>query len=64
MPAIARALPWAIAMLLLAVGEAYGFVAAKDAQTMYIILPILALLSIIRPNRCATIFRRGKGAAQ
>ena len=48
---IIKALPWAVAMILLAIGKRYGIVDAKAADTMFIVLPILALLSVIRRDR-------------
>ena len=43
---IARALPWGIAMIALAIGRNYGFVDANATDTLFIILPILAMLAV------------------
>ena len=57
MNAVARAVPWAIAMILIAVGKSYGLVAPATAQTMFIILPGLAVATANRQGSCG-IFRR------
>lgn len=56
MTSVARALPWAIAMILMAVGEAYGLVDRKTAATMFAILPGLAVVTSVRRGRAC--FRR------
>lgn len=61
MASVARALPWAIAMILMAVGEAYGLVDRDTASTMFAILPGLAVVTGLRRDR--PCFRRA-GAAQ
>ncbi|HEY1125340.1 MAG TPA: hypothetical protein VGE65_06880 [Sphingobium sp.] len=61
MISVARALSWAIAMILIAVGEAYGLVDRNTASTMFAILPGLAVATSLRRNRAC--FRRA-GAAQ
>lgn len=61
MTAVLRALPWAIAMILIALGEAEGLVGHDTAATMFAILPALAVVAGIRGG-CAG-FRR-KGATQ
>lgn len=57
MTSVARALPWAIAMILIAVGEAYGLVDRGTASTMFAILPGLAVVTSVRRSRAC--FRRG-----
>lgn len=48
MATIARAIPWAIAMMLFAVGERYGLVESRAATTMFAILPALAVVTMRR----------------
>lgn len=57
MTSVARALPWAIAMILIAVGEAGGLVDRNTAATMFAILPGLAVATSVRRGR--NCFRRG-----
>lgn len=52
MSRIYQALPWAAMMLLIAIGEAYGFVAEPSARAMFAIIPALAVVSIYRSGAC------------
>jgi|EndMetStandDraft_4_1072995.scaffolds.fasta_scaffold1817564_2 hypothetical protein len=61
MTSVARALPWAIAMILIAAGEAYGLIDRDGAATMLAILPGLAVVTSVLRNRAC--FRRS-GAVQ
>jgi hypothetical protein len=64
MMAVAHAIPWAIAMILLAFGERYGLVESRTATTMLAILPVLAVATTTRRRRqCALTVRDGKGMA-
>lgn len=61
MNAILRAIPWAVAMLLIAVGKAYGLVEPRTAVTMFAILPGLMVATMPRQGRC--LRRRSKESA-
>ncbi len=61
MTAIARAIPWAVAMVLIAVGKAYGLVAPASAQTMFVILPGLAVVTMNRQGSCRIFHWRHGG---
>ena len=63
MPDLAKALSWGIAMILLALGRNYGLVDAKAVDTMFILLPILAFISI-RYRRSCLKPRCDEGALQ
>jgi ethanolamine ammonia-lyase small subunit len=63
MPPIARAIPWAIAMILLAVGERYGLVESRSAATMFAVLPALAVVTMPRRRRCGLSGCQSKGEA-
>ncbi|MBO9574150.1 MAG: hypothetical protein J7494_00295 [Sphingobium sp.] len=52
MTKIARAIPWAIAMILIAVGEHYGLVERSSANAMFAILPVLAVITMNRRRAC------------
>lgn len=52
MPVYLRALIWALAIIGLAVLNALGLVADAAAQTLFVTLPVLAVLSINAPLRC------------
>ena len=41
------ALPWAIAMFAIAIAEHYGLIERQPAQTMFAILPALAVVAIV-----------------
>ncbi len=56
MTSIAKAIPWAVAMILIAIGKAYGLVEPRTAQTMFVILPGLAVATMNRPSSCG-LFR-------
>jgi uncharacterized membrane protein (UPF0136 family) len=43
---IAKGLVWAFALLLIAAGRRYGLIEARMAQTLLMIVPIVALLSL------------------
>ena len=63
MTSIVCALPWAIAMIVLAVGERYGLVESRTATTLFAILPALAVVTLPRGRRCGPRDRQSKGAA-
>ena len=58
MTSIRSSLLWAAAFMLLALATRFGWIADKDATTMFAILPALWVAST-RPGRC----RLGKVAA-
>jgi hypothetical protein len=60
MTSILSAIPWAIAMILLAIGEHYGLVERHNAETMFAILPALAVVTMSRRGACFCIFRRDR----
>jgi hypothetical protein len=62
MTTVLSAIPWAVAMVLLAVGERYGLVESRAAATMFAILPALAVATMPRRGRCALSGRQSKGA--
>ncbi|RPF71799.1 hypothetical protein [Aurantiacibacter spongiae] len=57
MTTIRKALPWAAAMILLALGVRAGIVDRDAARTMFVILPALAWISI-SGRSCRPSFRR------
>jgi hypothetical protein len=60
---IAKAMPWAVAMILIAIGKDYGLVAPATAETMFAILPVLAVVTTHGCINCfASIRRRSEGA--
>jgi hypothetical protein len=59
MTSVARAIPWAIAMILLAFGERLGLVDGRTAATMFAIVPALAVA--IMPRRRCVPANRSKG---
>jgi hypothetical protein len=63
MTSVAHAIPWAIAMILLAVGERYGLVEGRTAATMFVVLPALAVATMPRRRRCSLSGRQSKGEA-
>ena len=58
---IVKALCWAAAILLVALGNASGLIADSSANTMFAILPALAVISLSGPRACRPT-RRGTGA--
>lgn len=48
---IVRGLCWAVALLLLAAGNYLGLIDDKSAQTLFIVMPMVAVLSI--GGKCA-----------
>jgi hypothetical protein len=63
MTTVLSAIPWAVAMVLLAVGERYGLVESHTAATMFAILPALAVATMPRRRRCGLGGRQSKGEA-
>jgi hypothetical protein len=62
MTSVASAIPWAIVMILLAVGERYGLIESLSAATMFAILPALAVATMPRRRRCVLSGRQSNGA--
>lgn len=58
MSAVLRAIPWVLALLLIALAESLGVVAAETAKVMFTVLPIMAVLSVTGRGGC----RRSTGA--
>lgn len=52
MSTISKALCWATSLILLAVGNAAGLVADDTANTLFIVLPIVAVLSLRGRSAC------------
>ncbi len=57
---IHRGLCWAAAMLLIAIAKKYGVFDAEAADTLLLVLPIVALLSLRNGRECS--LRRRKEA--
>lgn len=57
MSSIKSALCWATAILLLAAGNYFGLVDDKTAQTLFIVLPIVAVTTLTRGCSCS-LWRR------
>ena len=55
---IVKALCWAAAILLVALGNASGLIADSSANTMFAILPLLAVLSLRGQIGCRLLDRR------
>jgi hypothetical protein len=53
MSKIQRGLCWAASLILLALGNRFGLVADDAANTLFIVLPILAVMSVRGSNSCA-----------
>ena len=58
---IRKSLCWAAAILLNALGNACGLIDDKTAETLFVILPIVAVLSL-NSNRPCSLLPRNKGA--
>jgi hypothetical protein len=58
MTSIKNGLPWAAAILLNAVGNYVGLIDDKTAETLFIVLPIIAVVSLGRGCACGW-WRRG-----
>ena len=56
-----KPLLWAAALVLLAMGNRFGLVADDVADTLFIVLPLLAVLSL-RGGLCCLPRRRGRPA--
>lgn len=52
MSTISKSLCWAGSLILLAVGNAAGLVADDTANTLFIVLPIVAVLSLREKTSC------------
>ncbi len=61
MASIRRALPWAAAILLNAAGNYLGLIDDKTAGTLFIVLPIIAVVSL--GYGCGCGWRRRSGEA-
>jgi hypothetical protein len=61
MTSIKRSLPWAAAILLNAVGNYVGLIDDKTAETLFIVLPIIAVVSLGHGCACGW-WRRGEKA--
>jgi hypothetical protein len=49
---IGKALIWALVLLIIAAGKRNGMIDAKAADTLFIVVPIVALLSLGGGCRC------------
>jgi hypothetical protein len=58
MTSIKRGLPWATAILLNDVGNYVGLIDDKTAETLFIVLPIIAVVSLC--HGCGCGWRRGR----
>jgi hypothetical protein len=58
---ILKGCSWAAAFLFVAVGNASGLIADDSARTMFIVLPLLAWLSISGSGNCLA---QARGAAK
>lgn len=56
---IYKGLCWAFALLLNALGNAYGLIDDKTAETLFIVLPIVAVLSLNCGASCWPAKRKG-----
>jgi hypothetical protein len=61
MTSIKRGLPWATAILLNDVGNYVGLIDDKTAETLFIVLPIIAVVSLGHGCACGW-WRRGEKA--
>ncbi len=55
---ISKALHWAAAILLLALGNAAGLIDDKTAGTMFVVLPVMAVIALNRGRGCRLPWRR------
>lgn len=62
MNTISKALCWAAAILLNAAGNYFGLIDDKAAETLFIVLPIAAVVSLGAGNECR-LWRRPSGEA-
>ena len=58
MTSIKKALPWAAAILLNAAGNYFRLIDDKTAETLFIMLPIIAVVSL--GHGCGCGWRRGR----
>jgi len=58
---IAKGLCWAAAILLVAIGNRLGLIGDKTANVLFIVLPIVAVMSLNGRPDC-NLARRGAGA--
>ena len=58
---ILKASSWAAAFILLAIGNASGLITDDNARTMFIVLPLFAIMSITGFGNCLA---KARGAAR
>ena len=61
MSKIAKGACWALAILLVAIGNRLGLIGDRTANVLFIVLPIAAVTSLNRAEQCEPL-RRGAGA--
>ena len=61
MNTLPKALCWAGAILLNAAGNYFGLIDDKTAETLFVVLPIVAVISLNRGSECRW-WRRGREA--
>ena len=54
MPQILRALPWTIAILLIALAGAADIIPAATARSLVTVLPLVMVVTLTRTARCAS----------
>ena len=60
MPDLSKALCWAAAIVMLAAANAAGLVADDTAQVLFVVLPVIAVISLRRNASC--LLRRNGNA--
>lgn len=59
MKTIIKGLCWAAAIILTAIGNALGLIEDATARTLFIVLPILAIITLGSAARCTSLQGRG-----
>lgn len=59
MKTIIKGLCWAAAIILTAIGNALGLIEDATARTLFIVLPILAIIALGSAARCTSLQGRG-----
>lgn len=57
MAKVAKAMCWAAAILLVAIGNRLGLIGDKTANTLFIVLPIVAVMSLNGGRTCRPLHR-------
>lgn len=55
---VTKSICWALAILLVAIGNRFGLIEDKVADTLFVVLPIVAVMSL--GNGCGCFSRRGR----